>query len=153
MVLLASHLQLMIPVKKKRLIKAKLLSLYTWLACNVGNKKTIFSLAFKNTSFIVFQSTHMKLLVVWTGMSLRASLRLISPAEKDLITCSNCLRKQRHGITLKMYLSKKASLTNKKAWGFKACSRLIIHTCTLEWKLNWFIWFAIFTPRSIAKIS
>ena len=57
MVLLASHLQLIIPVKKQRFIKAKLLSLHTRLACNVGNKKKLFSLAFKNTSVIVFSDS------------------------------------------------------------------------------------------------
>ena len=46
----------MIPVEKKK-VKGKLLSLHTWLACNVGNKKKLFSLALKNTSVIVFSDS------------------------------------------------------------------------------------------------
>lgn len=49
------------------------------------------------------------------GMSLRAGSRPISPAEKDSITCSNFSKKQRHKVVLKVQLSKKATLTSKKA--------------------------------------
>ena len=56
---------------------------------------------------------------MWTGMPLRTSCHLISPAGKDLDTCSNCARKQRHGETLKMYLIKKAAWQIKRpAWLF-----------------------------------
>jgi len=48
-------------------------------------------------------------------MSLRVGCRLISPTEKDLTTSSNYSRKQRYGVILKVQLSEKASLTNKKA--------------------------------------
>jgi len=48
-------------------------------------------------------------------MSLRAGYRKISLAEKELTTSSNCSAKQRQRVILKMQLSKKAGLTNKKA--------------------------------------
>ena len=51
----------------------------------------------------------------WTGMLLRAGCWLISPAEKDLTTSSNCSGRQRHGVILKEHLSEKDALTNKKA--------------------------------------
>ena len=46
---------------------------------------------------------------------LRAGCGLISPAEKELTTGSNCSEKKRHGIILKVQLSKIAGLTDKKA--------------------------------------
>ena len=49
------------------------------------------------------------------GMSLRASFWLISLPEKELTTSLNYSGNQRHGVTLMVQLSKKASLTNKKA--------------------------------------
>ena len=51
-------------------------------------------------------------------MSMRTSCQLILPAEKELTISSNCLEKQRHGITLKVQLSKKASLTKKRLLTF-----------------------------------
>lgn len=43
------------------------------------------------------------------------SCQLISLATKELTTSSNCSGKQRHGVILNMQLSKKATLTKKKA--------------------------------------
>ena len=46
---------------------------------------------------------------------LRAGCGLISPAEKELTTGSNCPEKKRHGIILKVQFTKIAGLTDKKA--------------------------------------
>ena len=51
-------------------------------------------------------------------MSIRNGCQLISPAEKELTISSNCLEKQSNGITLKVQLSKKASLTKKRLFTF-----------------------------------
>ena len=49
-----------------------------------------------------------------SGMSLRARHWLIYLAKKNLITSSNCSREQRHGVILKVQLSKKPGLLTKK---------------------------------------
>lgn len=48
----------------------------------------------------------------YAGMLLRTGFQLISPAEKELITGSNC---SGQAVILKVQLRKKAELTNKKA--------------------------------------
>ena len=48
------------------------------------------------------------------GRSLRACCRLISLADREFTTGSNCSGKQRYGVILKLQLSKRASLTNQK---------------------------------------
>ena len=70
-------------------------------------------------------------------MSLKGSRWQISPAEKELTTGSNCSGKQRQAIILKMQLSKKTSLTSKKAsLSFPYLSPLSTHSmgnCHIDW--------------------
>ena len=52
--------------------------------------------------------SHKKMGVTFWNVAKSQALANLPPAEKDLITSSNCSREQRHGVILKVQLSKKA---------------------------------------------
>lgn len=72
-----------------------------------------------NKDFLVKQlimiiSFHLVIYVFW-DVPKSWLLAIISPGEKEPTTGSICKGKQRSGVILKVQLSKKAGLTNKKA--------------------------------------
>ena len=72
-----------------------------------------------NKGFLVKQlimiiSFHLVIYGLWDVPKSRL-LAIISQAEQEPSTGSNCKGKQRCGVILKVQLSKKAGLTNKKA--------------------------------------
>ena len=74
-------------------------------------------------------------IIVLCNISLRACCsRLVSLAEKELTTDSNCFGKERHGVILKVQLSTKAIWTNKKAC--LACPSL--HPCNFTKMFSFF---------------
>ena len=81
-------------------------------------------------------------IIVLCNISLRACCsRLVSLAEKELTTDSNCFGKERHGVILKVQLSTKAIWTNKKAC--LACPSL--HPCKYFTKM-----FSFFSSQEVS---
>ena len=79
------------------------------LAAGAGVKKRTINCVARERNAIHFT------ILFCSGTSLRARGQLISPTEKELTTSSNGSRNQRHGVTLKVQLSKIGGLTIKKA--------------------------------------
>ena len=108
----------MIPVKKKGSLRLNYSHCIREWPVMWGIRKSYFHWPLKThlLLFLATQSMHMKLLVVWTGMS------IISPPEKDLITCSNCLGKQDMGLLWRcIWVKKPAWQIKRPAWLSLSC--------------------------------
>ena len=73
--------------------------------------KVCFKISTGHTSLWVWNEnllSHKKMGVTFWNVAKSQALANLPPAEKDLITSSNCSREQRHGVILKVQLSKKA---------------------------------------------
>ena len=80
--------------------------------------KVCFKISTGHTSLWVWNEnllSHKKMGVTFWNVAKSQAPANLPPAEKDLITSSNCSREQRHGVILKVQLSKKPAWLIKKS--------------------------------------